>query len=138
MAISKIILTCPSDAKVLRDTFLRRQFFEVKFSLATRCKKPFLDSNYGFCWRGGGRLKKSYLSIILDIFRKKHQNKMVPFFLVEPQITRGTVKTFLSTIFKLLYFRCLCDVFDFDFIIFAIKWSVFHPLNRVMFIFSIF
>ena len=32
--------------------------FEVKFSLATRCKKPFLDTYYGFCSRGGVDLKK--------------------------------------------------------------------------------
>ena len=26
-----------------------------------RCKKPFLDSFYGFCWRGGAHLKKQLL-----------------------------------------------------------------------------
>ena len=41
--------------------------FEVKFSLATRCKKPFLDTNYGFCSRAWVGLKK--ITIISDIIK---------------------------------------------------------------------
>ena len=40
----------------------RKKFSAVKILSATRCKKPFLDSSYGFCWRGGWHLKKSYLN----------------------------------------------------------------------------
>jgi hypothetical protein len=36
----------------------RQKKFEVKFFLATPCKKLFLDTCYGFCSRGGGHLKK--------------------------------------------------------------------------------
>ena len=32
----------------------RKKFSAVKILSATHYKKPFLDSYYGFCWRGGG------------------------------------------------------------------------------------
>jgi hypothetical protein len=39
-------------------------FSLVKVWLAIGYKKPFLDTYYGFCSRGGGTYKKSYLKLM--------------------------------------------------------------------------